>query len=51
MKKYPFAGTFDNVRANRVDKMTEIDGCRFSVDYETPGGTRRVMIAYYDRTE
>ncbi len=51
MKHYPFAGSFDNNRAARTDKMMEIDGCCFSVAYETPGGTMRTMTAYYDSAE
>lgn len=48
MKRYPFSSEGD---LNDLDKLLEIDGCCFTVEYETPGGTRRVMTAYYDRQE
>lgn len=48
MKQYPFDPGGDPNRRN-FDKMVELDGCCFIVEYETPGGTERTMVAYYDR--
>lgn len=48
MKQYPFRADGNQ---NDLDLMTEIEGCCFTVEYETHGGTRRVMTAYYDSAE
>lgn len=45
MKQFPF----DPSGVEGHDKMIEFEGCCFSVDYETPGGTPRTLVAYYDR--
>ena len=48
MKQYPFVPEGNQ---NDLDKLLEIDGCSFTVEYETPSGTRRVLPAYYDRND
>lgn len=49
MKKYPFDPAGRSL--GHVSKMVDNEGCCFSVDYETPGGTPRTLVAYYDRIE
>lgn len=45
MKKYPPGAD------GKTDCLTEQDGCCFAVNYTTPGGTERTLVAYYDRNE
>ena len=32
-------------------QLVEDEGCCFSVTYETPGGSLRTLVAYYDRNK
>lgn len=45
MKQYPFDP--DGRSLGHVPKMVDQEGCCFSVDYTTPGGTDRTLVAYY----